>query len=87
MSIPVILKPGIVSIYGPGNETGTTGIAAPKGFLFGAIDQVWNGGTYPPYVGDSVMFYTSGIIDKLIYSNWPYLLVDETKIILIEEPI
>ena len=86
MSIPVILRQGIVSIYGAGSADGINGIIPPPGYIFGIIDQVWNGGTMPPYIGDSVMFKAEDVT-KLIYSNWPYLLIDETKIVITEEPL
>lgn len=86
MSLPIILKQGQVSIYGAGSVTGITGVQAPDGYSFGIIDQVWNGGTGWPFVGDSVCFKGDDII-KLVYGSWPYLLIDETKILMTETPL
>ena len=82
-TLPATLASGIVSIYGAGdNVVGISGIAPNPGFYFGEINQV---NIYSAYtIGDSVMFSESAVSSRLSYSNWPYTLLDETKIILTE---
>lgn len=86
MSLPIIGHPGLVSIYGPGSATGTAGISAPIGFLFGVVDQVWDAGGLPPFVGQSVMFKGEDIV-KVLNAGWPYLLIDRDKIKIIDYPL
>jgi hypothetical protein len=86
MPIPASLYPGLVSIYGFGTETGQNGIAPnATTFLFGVINQMWNGGDLYNQVGQSVMFRKSDIICVVKY-DWDYTIIEQGKIILTEDP-
>lgn len=82
MSLPATLSSGIVSIYGAASS-GISGIGTSEGdFYFGQIDQV---GIYSSYVvSDYVMFPDTAIKAKIIYGSSPYILIDESKILLTE---
>lgn len=82
-TLPATLSSGIVSIYGEGDSTSiVSGLVTVPGFYFGEINQV---NIYSSYtIGDSVMFPESGVNSRVIYAGWPYTLLDETKIVLIE---
>ncbi len=83
MALPSILSQGIVSIYGGGSDFGVSGIGLlNQNFYFGMIDQVSIYSSYSIY--DSVMFGSDAIKARVLYSGWPYTLIDETKIILTE---
>lgn len=87
MAIPATLKPGIVSIYGAGSPSVNGFVPPDSNFLFGVIDQSWAASPLFFIVGKSVMFKEGDVITRIVYSNWPYTLVPEDKIILREEPI
>ena len=82
-TLPATLSSGIVSIYGEGDAASiVSGLVPSPGFYFGEINQV---SIYSNYnIGDSVMFSESAINSRVIYSNWPYTLLNEDKIVLIE---
>lgn len=82
-SLPATLSQGIVSIYGAGDSVSSiSGLVPNPDFFFGEINQV---SIYSAYsTGDSVLFAESAVVGRLSYSNWPYTLVEESKIILIE---
>ena len=82
-SLPATLSQGIVSIYGTGDSVSiVSGLVPNPNFFFGEINQV---GIYSSYItGDSVLFGESSVVTRVLYSNWPYTLVEESKIILIE---
>lgn len=83
-TLPATLTNGIISIYGAGsNVSEESGIQVQNiSFYFGYINQV---NVYSAYsVGDSVMFDEGGVVTRVIYSGWPYTLVNEDKVILIE---
>lgn len=83
-SLPATLSTNIVSIYGGGNDIGyVSGLSTlSNNFYFGEINQV---SIYSSYtVGDSVLFGEDAIRSKVLYGGFPYTLIDETKIILIE---
>lgn len=82
-TLPATLSSGIVSIYGEGDSTSiVSGLVTVPGFYFGEINQV---NIYSAYnIGDSVMFPENGVNSRVIYAGWPYTLLDETKIVLIE---
>lgn len=83
MAVPAILSNGIISIYGGGSDSGVSGISAlSPNFYFGMVDQVSIYSSFSIY--DFVMFPAEAIKARVLYSNSPYTLVDETKIILIE---
>jgi len=85
-ALPVVLPSGSVLIYGPGSTTSSTGITAfPENqFNFGSISQVYDGCSLAT-AGDLVMWKTTDVQSKLVYSGWPYLLIDVEKIKLAEE--
>lgn len=82
-TLPATLSSGIVSIYGEGDATSVvSGLVPSPGFYFGEINQV---NIYSSYtIGDSVMFPELAVNSRVIYAGWPYTLLDETKIVLIE---
>jgi hypothetical protein len=82
-TLPATLSSGIVSIYGEGDIASVvSGLVPSPGIYFGEINQV---SIYSAYtIGDSVMFPESAINSRVVYANWPYTLLEEDKIILIE---
>lgn len=82
-SLPATLSQGIVSIYGAGDSISiVSGLSPNPDFFFGEINQV---GIYSSYsTGDSVLFGESSVITRVVYNNWPYTLIEEGKIVLIE---
>lgn len=83
MALPAELSQGIVSIYGGGSDYGISLIEVTSpNFYFGIIDQVSIYSSYSIY--DAILFPEDSIKGKVIYSGWPYTLIDETKIILTE---
>ena len=82
MSLPVRLGAGLVSIYGANDSDNN--IRAPKEYRFGIINDVWDNGSTVAAVGQSVLFRIdeSGPLSYLDQSYW---VVDENKIILIED--
>lgn len=85
MSLPVTLYPGYVSIYGIHGTAGVNGIMPPTpNFLFGVISQTWSGMANHARPGQSVMYNTNDVTGTFIYASWPYIILPEDKIILIE---
>jgi hypothetical protein len=86
MALSAILGPGLVSIYGAGSPASTTtGMIVPNGsFLFGIVDQTWNGLPGNVSVGQSVLFQESDVFARLVYTSQTYTLIQEDKVILIE---
>jgi hypothetical protein len=82
MSLPVRLAQGMVSIYGA-NESDNN-IKAPKDYRFGIVNETWNNLSTVAAVGQSVLFKIDESV-PLNYSNTQYWIVDENKIILIED--
>lgn len=82
-TLPATLSSGIVSIYGLGSETSIySGLGTAPGYYFGEINQT---SIYSNYIiGDSVMFPEDSIKTRVSYSDYPYTLIEESKIILIE---
>lgn len=88
MSLPAILGSGLMSIYGKGSSESTvTGIVPTQGFMFGVIDQMWNGSNMNLQVGQSVMFREKDVVDRIIFNDWPFTVIPEDKVILIEVAI
>lgn len=86
MPINATLYPGVVSIYGSGNSASIQGFVPPtSNFLFGVVDQTWGSMADVAAVGRSVMFKSEDVIGIIVSSNWPYTLIPENKIILIED--
>lgn len=81
MALPAILSQGVVSIYGT-SGSGISGINIDSGFYFGPIDQVSIYSSYSIY--DYVMFSEDAIKAVVTYNGFPYTLIDENKVILIE---
>lgn len=82
-TLPATLSTGIISIYGVGSTISTvSGLVSNPGFYFGEINQV---NIYSSYaIGDSVMFPENAINTRVAYSDWPYTIIEEAKIVLIE---
>lgn len=82
-TLPATLSSGIVSIYGNGDSVSVvSGLVPSVGFYFGEINQV---SIYSAYtIGDSVMFPQSAVNSRVVYANYPYTLLEEDKIVLIE---
>lgn len=86
MSLSAILGPGLVSIYGAGSPSNSiTGMIVPNGsFLFGIVDQTWNGIPGNVSVGQSILFQEGDVFARLGYNGNTYTLIQEEKVILIE---
>lgn len=89
MSLPAVLGPGLVSIYGYGSNASTlTGMVAPdSSFFFGIVANTWNSLTSNVSVGQSVMFQDKDVFTRLFYGGDVYTLLPDTKVILIETPL
>jgi len=84
MSLPCVLYPGQISIYGVGSTSGTSGIIPGNiDILFGLVNQVSGGGQSMIKVGQSVMYNKNDITD-IVNLEWQYTILPEDKIILIE---
>ncbi len=82
MSLPIILPPGYISIYGAGNLNGISGVVPDNtNLLFGIVDQVLLGGIPSVLVGQSVMFYNPDVLYRLIYGGQPYTIIDKIEAI------
>ena len=82
-TLPATLSTGIVSIYGAGDSVSVvSGLTPTPNFYFGEINQV---NIYSAYnIGESIMFPEAAVSTRVLYGNWPYTLVHEDKIVLIE---
>jgi hypothetical protein len=86
MALPATLSEGIISIYGGGSDFGVSGISIlDSGFYFGMIDQVSIYSSFSIY--DNILFSQDAIKAKVLYLDYPYTLLDETKVILIEQAL
>lgn len=86
MSLPATLSQGIVSIYGGGSDVGVSGISVlNSAFYFGVVDQVSIYSSFSIY--DNILFPEDAIKARLLFSDYPYTLLDETKVILIEQAL
>lgn len=84
MPLPFPLPFGIVSVYGLGSTTSSSGIVpANNRFLFGTIDQVYDGGSVFVYGGDAVMFDKNDITEVVYYNNFPYTLI-QARLVTVE---
>ena len=85
MPLPIILYPGLISIYGV-STTGTSGIVPVNNRLqFGTVYQSWANIEGNIQVGQVVLFPIDKC-EKIEYAGEPYFIIDETKIISIENP-
>ena len=84
--LPIFLPYGIVSIYGIGSSTGTTGIVPPTGYLFGNIDAVSQYDIQWAAPGQSVLFPDAEVECRLAYptDNTSYTLIAEAKLVCYE---
>lgn len=82
MSLPANLYPGYVSIYGAASINGI--VTRTSGLQFGLINQIYNSYQNSISVGQSVMFKQDGDTIRLNYGGVDYFLIEEKKIILIE---
>jgi hypothetical protein len=87
MGLPARLGPGLVSIYGLGQE-GVADVTLPTGdeLSFGVVNQIWDGFPQVAAQWSSVMFNTKDILASLVYQNTRYVIIEEEKIILVEIP-
>ena len=84
--IPAIFPPGFVSIYGSGSTQGfTLQQEYYRDYTFGLINQVTDEqGAYS--LGQSVLFpFKQGV--PVIYGGITYYIIDQSKIVLSENPI
>lgn len=83
--LPIYLFPGQLAIYGPGSTSGISGVV-PKdtSMIFGYVYAT--GGSTLAIPGDSVLFKNTEILCRLAISNWPYMIVQNDKLILTEKP-
>lgn len=87
MVLPADISPGLVLIYGLGSSQGSiNGIVPGENFVFGVISQGWAANIDPYIDGQSVMFNTKDIDCVVVYGGWPYTLIDQNKIKLVEQP-
>ena len=87
MSLSGKLYPGQVAIYGDcQNGQSISGIIPPSNsFLVGVVSKLGaNGGSGTVSVGDSVWFKKEDVVGIFV-SEWPYTVIPEDKIIIIEE--
>lgn len=86
MSLPATLSQGILSIYGGGSDVGVSGISVLNNyFYFGIVNQVSIYSSFSIY--DNILFSEDAIKARLLFSDYPYTLIDETKVILIEQAL
>ena len=86
MALPATLSQGIISIYGGGSDFGVSGISLlNSGFYFGMVDQVSIYSSFSIY--DNILFSEDAIKARLLFIDYPYTLLDETKVILIEHAL
>jgi hypothetical protein len=86
MALPATLSQGIISIYGGGSDFGVSGISLlNSGFYFGMVDQVSIYSSFSIY--DNILFSEDAIRARLLFIDYPYTLLDETKVILIEQAL
>jgi hypothetical protein len=86
MSLPATLSQGIISIYGGGSDFGVSGISVLNSrFYFGVVDQVNIYSSFLIY--DNILFSEDAIVARLLFIDYPYTLLDETKVILIEQAL
>jgi hypothetical protein len=86
MALPATLSQGIISIYGGGSDFGVSGISVlNSGFYFGMVDQVSIYSSFSIY--DNILFSEDAIKARLLFVDYPYTLLDETKVILIEQAL
>jgi len=86
MALPATLSQGIISIYGGGSDFGVSGISVlNSGFYFGMVDQVNIYSSFSIY--DNILFSEDAIKARLLFVDYPYTLLDETKVILIEQAL
>jgi hypothetical protein len=81
MSLPVVLYPGYVSIIGAVSIDTIT--SSNTDIQFGVVNQVWGSDANMIQVGQSIMFLVSDAI-VVTYNSQNYFLLQENKIILIE---
>ena len=84
MALNAALKPNYVSIYGRSSIQGII-MNTPTLFQFGLVDQIYDLLPNLVAVGDSVMFRLADA-DPYTNDNLQYYLIEETKIILTEDP-
>ncbi len=85
--IPAYLPYGIVSIYGIGSLTGSTGMVIDNSLRFGTIEQVSQYQIYWAQVGDSVLFKEADVECRLAYDNSAHTIIPEVKLVLREVPL
>lgn len=55
MSLPFILSPGYIAVYGPGEwMTTPSGLTLPDNYRVGTVYDIWDGGAIYVYGGDAV---------------------------------
>lgn len=86
--LPVILPFGIVSIYGVGTSTGSGwNIVAPQGYLWGTVDDVYDGGAIFVYNGDNLLFREDEVVCRLAWDNATYTLLKLNKDFILKEEL
>lgn len=87
--IPATFPPGFISIYGHGSIQGFPGYPdVERGYMFGLVNQLSNGGSGAYSLGRSVLFpYKGQGTIPLIYGGTTYYLVQESQIVLTEDEI
>lgn len=75
-SLPIILNPGEVAVYGTGNpDQSNPAFVSPNGTVFdqnqkyGTVYNIWDGGAPYIYGGDVVIFKEQDVICRIVTSN------------------
>lgn len=77
------LAPGILSIYGTASIYGFSGLS--QGITFGVINSMSSNNSGAYSVGQNVLIPYENA-NSVNYSGRTYWLIDESKIILVEQP-
>lgn len=82
MSLPVRLAEGMISIYGVNQSNNS--LKVNKTYRFGKVSKTWDNRSTVAAVGQSVLFKLDDSV-PVNYSGTDYWIVEEDKIILIED--
>lgn len=88
MSIPIILQPGQVAIYGLGHECFVPSLGIPNNtnWVYGIVEKVWDGGGVYVYGGDMVQFRKDEARVVTYVNGWPYTII-EARLATLLEPL
>lgn len=79
--MPIILPPGMVSLYGLGTATGVSGLVpGDTRYKFASIYDVSNGGDINVYPGQPVIFNEQERAYVLFWNNQPFTIIEANKL-------